>query len=455
VIVADVQEKRRAGMTLRGFLTVLLRRKWIVILVVAVAAALTARVALRAVAVYESAAKVLVSRGQQTTAFSPNVKLLSWEEELTSELETIRSAAIHQRAQALLERRGVRGPGGEPLRIDPAVVKAEVPGKSSVIEIRYQARKPMWAEEAVRALTLAYQEFRTSLRDQDPTDYLNREVEEIEGQIQLWEERRADFLAQVGSVELPQERAQLLSAKRALEMDLAMARSDVAEREARVRWLDELMRADAGSASAYAFSDPYQQGESVIITLRKMILQVKSEYFALRGQYTDSHPRVLALQERLGELERTLASEATAYLQYLHAQVQASGAKVASLQASLDFIDDQLLAFPDREARLSRLDRTLQSLRTTQEALVARRADALTTRIGLNFVDVLVLEEALPAYVVRTTDSVRLAVIPLFALLVAIGLAFLADGFDRSFRDREELEEQLRLPVLAEIPRFK
>lgn len=455
--MADLTDRRGSGLTLRGFLSVLLRRKWLVIIVCAVAVALTVQMALKAVPLYESAAKLLVSRGQQTTAFSPNVKLLSWEEELTSELETIRSAAVYQRAQALLEERGVKGPDGQVHRIDPARIEAEVPGKSSVIEIRYQNHDATVVEAVVRALADAYQEFRLSTREQDPTTYLNSELEELEEQILTWEERRATFLAQVGSVELPQERAQLLAAKRTLETDLATARSDVAERGARVQWLDDLMRGEegAGTSSAYAFSDPYQQGESVLITLRKMILDVKSDYFAARGEYTDSHPQVLALRERLTELERTLETEAQAYLQYLHAQVEASDAKVASLQASLDYIDDQLATFPDREAQLSRLDRTLESLRSTHEALVARRADALTTRIGLNFVDVLVLEEALPPYAVRTVDNVRLAVVPIFALLVAIGLAFLADGFDHSFREREELEAQLKLPVLGEIRQFK
>jgi uncharacterized protein involved in exopolysaccharide biosynthesis len=454
--VADTQERRGPGMTLRGFLSVLLRRKWIVIVIVAIAAVLAGRIALRAKPIYESYEKLLVSRGQQTTAFNANVKLLSWEEELTSELEVVRSAAIYQRAQSLIGEWGVTDPSGEVHRIDPTRIQAVVPGKSSVIEIVYRSPYRTVTDRVVKALGDAYKEFRTTTREQDPTAFLNQEIDDLETRIEQWERRRADYLSQVGSVELPQERAQLLSAERSLETDLAVARSDVAEREARVRWLQDLMHDEGrGGLAAYAFGDPYEKGESVVITLRKMILQVKSEYFAARGQYTDSHPQVLALKDRLDELEKTLTDEAAAYLDFLSAQVQAGWAKVASLQTSLDYIGDELTSFPDREAQLSRLDRMLTSLRETHAALVGRRADVLTTRLGSNLVDVVVLEEAVPPYAVRTVDSIRLAVIPIFALLVAIGLAFLADSLDHTFREREELEAQLRLPVLGEVRRFK
>jgi uncharacterized protein involved in exopolysaccharide biosynthesis len=444
-------------MTLRRFLTVLMRRKWIVLVVVAAAVVVTLRVALRATPLYESYSKLLVSRGQQTTAFNSNVKMLSWEEELTSELEAIRSAAVYQRAQQLVTESGLKGPGGEPYMIDPTMVLANVPGKSSVIHILYRSPDRQIVAEVVKALTQSYQEFRVATREQDPTDFLNAEITDIETQTQAWESRRSDFLTQVGSVELPQERAQLLSAKRMLETDLAVARSDVAEREARVLWLQGMLQGEngAGGAAAYTFNDPNERGESVIVTLRKMILTVKSEYFALRGEFTDSHPRVLALRERLDELEKTLGDEAQAYLGYLSAQVEATWAKVASLQASLDYLDEQLRSFPDREAQLSRMDRMLADLRTTQDALVARRADALTTRLGASLVDVVILELAVEPYAVHTVDNVRLAIIPIFALLVAIGFAFLADSLDPSFRDREELETQLRLPVLGEVRNFR
>jgi len=454
--VADAQDRRTQGMTLRGFLTVMLRRKWFVITVLLVTVAVVAHMAWTATTVFESYSKLLVSRGQQTTAFSPQMKLLSWEEELTSELETIQSAAVYQRAQEILDAQAVTGSAGEPVQIDPNRVAANTPGKSYVIHILYRSSERAIVGPVVQALTEAYRDFRTTTRGVDPTSFLDDEIDELETDIRAWEKRRAEFLASAGSVELPAERAQLLATRRQLEIDLAAARSEVAEREARVTWIQDLLQGeDESPERMYAFNDPYERGESVVMGLRRMIMTVQSEYFAAKSRYTESHPEVLMLRDRLVELRSALESEVAAYLGYQDAQLQAAWARVNSLQASQDFVDERLARFPDREAQLAAIDRTLRGLQATHTALVGRRVDAMTTRIGTNLRDVVILQDAVEPYAVRSVDAVRMAVVPAFALLVAIGLAFFADSMDASFRDRTELQRELNLPVLAEIERFK
>lgn len=454
--MADAQDRRTQGMTLRGFLTVMLRRKWFVITVLLVTVAVVAHMAWTATTVFESYSKLLVSRGQQTTAFSPQMKLLSWEEELTSELETIQSAAVYQRAQEILDAQAVTGSAGEPVQIDPNRVAANTPGKSYVIHILYRSSERAIVGPVVQALTEAYRDFRTTTRGVDPTSFLDDEIDELETDIRAWEKRRAEFLASAGSVELPAERAQLLATRRQLEIDLAAARSEVAEREARVTWIQDLLQGeDESPERMYAFNDPYERGESVVMGLRRMIMTVQSEYFAAKSRYTESHPEVLMLRDRLVELRSALESEVAAYLGYQDAQLQAAWARVNSLQASQDFVDERLARFPDREAQLAAIDRTLRGLQATHTALVGRRVDAMTTRIGTNLRDVVILQDAVEPYAVRSVDAVRMAVVPAFALLVAIGLAFFADSMDASFRDRTELQRELNLPVLAEIERFK
>ena len=97
----------------------------------------------------------------------PN-ELLSWEEELTSELETIRSAKIYLRAQEMLAEMGVLEVNGTRYQINPRKVDANTPGKSSIVHILYQDREPETVEQVVRALTQSYKEFRSEGRAPDP-----------------------------------------------------------------------------------------------------------------------------------------------------------------------------------------------------------------------------------------------------------------------------------------------
>jgi succinoglycan biosynthesis transport protein ExoP len=455
--VAESTDSRSSSASIRDFLTVAFRHKWIIIAVVAVTVGVTILTAVRAAPVYESFSKLLVSRGQTTTAYSSNLKLLSWEEELSSELEAIRSAKIFKRAQEILDEQGATDSTGASIRIDPAKVNANTPGKSHVIHIIYRAPAREVVRPIVGALTQAYQEFRSNTRGQDPTEFLDVEISRLRTEIADWERRRADFLMREGAVELPQERQNILATKRSLEVQLAEAAAEIAERQARVQWMEGDMLAEPSlePPEVYPFGDPYGRGEPAILVLRKLILNTRAEYIEAKAQYTDNHPRVLALRERVEELEAAMSEESEAYIGYMTAQLQVARAKAASLEASLDYINQQLREFPDREAQLSQLDRTIESLRTTHDALVRRRADALTLRLGSMGWDVVVLQEAVPPFRVGRLDYVRLAVIPIFALLVSIGLAFLLDSLDQTFREVKEVETYLRVPSLAAIHRFR
>jgi polysaccharide biosynthesis transport protein len=454
--VADSSDTRQ-GATLRDFLSVLFRRKWIVLVLVAATVAIMLRLTLNTAPVYESYSKILVSRGQFTTAFAPNLKLLTWEEELTSELEAVRSARIYKRAQEILAPDSLVDAKGNPYVIDPARITASIPGKSSVIQINYRGADPEQVRRTVQALTRSYEEFRTETRVQDPSEQLQKQIDDLDAELSLWEQRRSEYLTQEGSVELPQERLQLLTERRTVESDLSTAEALVAEKEARVLWTRQLLHGDTLNAAGklYAFGDTDERGESILTQLRKMLLNTEAEYYDARSQYTEGHPKVLALKERLDQLRAALDREGEAYLSFISAQLEAARAHAQSLQSSLDYLDQRLGRFPDREAQLARFDRAIGSLTSTHDALVKREGDALSNRIGSSPFDVVVLQDAVEAYRVRGVDRVRLAVIPIFALLVAIGLAFLVDNLDPSFKEVREVEAQLKVPMLGEVRRFR
>ncbi len=455
----DLAETGEHRGSLEDFLSVVFRRIWILVAAVGVTVVAMLYVTLTSAPIFESSSKVLVSRGQQTSAFAPTIKVLSWEEELSSELETIRSARIYLHAQKLLDARGILGADGEPFQIEPRGVDASTPGKSSVIYIRYKGEERDVARPVVQALTQAYREFRTQGRTPDPTGYLQQEIDGLQTEIAEWERRRAEFLINEGAVQVPEERTALLDARRIIGTNLASATSRVAEQESQLEWMRSLVaqaKAERSTTSFYTFGEAYQQrGEPVLQVLQRRILDTKTAYFAARAQYTESHPTVLAFRDELEDLQETLWEEADAYAQYLDARLSSSRAQAASLAASLDFVNSQLSAYPDREAQLGQLDRTIETLKVTHSALVRRKIDAVTTRVGSNPWDVVVLQEASEPYVVRTRDYVRLGIIPIFSLLLGLGLAFLFDSLDHSLKDRAEAEAHLKLPVLASVSRFR
>ncbi len=441
------------------FIRVLHRRGWIVLGTFGVTVAVILIVLLSSETIYQSHSQLLVNRGQSVNAFAPSVRTLPWEEELSSELETIKSARIYERAQEFLDTQNLKTQAGEPYKIRARFIDVSTPGKSNIIYIYYRDRNPEIAQAVVRSLTQAYKEFRTDERRLDPTAFLQQEIDQLSDELAEWERRRAEFLVQEGSVAIVEERSSLLDTRRQIETQLAGVRANVAERKARLEWMQELLATLQGegdiSADMYVFGEADLRSDLSMSTLRRTILDTKAEYYDARSKYTDNHPRVLALADRLRELNIELRREAEGYTRHLEALHQAALAQETSLEASLNYVNAQLGAFPDREAQLAALDRTISTLRNNHEALVRRRLDALTTQVGSSPWDVVVLQDAVEAQPMRTRDYVRMAIFPILSLLLGLGLAFLLDNLDHTLKDRAEAETHLKVPVLAAVSQFR
>jgi len=453
--MADRRDSVEHNGSFNDFFSVVFRRKWIIIAPIIAAALVIAYLYVSNVPMYFSYSKLLVNRGEQKSAYTQGVQLLSWEEELTSEREIISSSAIYLRAHELLRESPLSSQIGEDYEITQRRVSTHTPGKSHIINITYEDPDSIAAQEAVRALTKAYCEFRSEIRTLDPLLYLQAEIDTIQAEIVEYETKRADFLAGEGSVDLVQERNHLLSEKRSLSTALETARADWAIQHARLVWTQGLVdraKSDKNMSMIMPLQPSgYFRENSALSQISDIMVQTRSELITAKGQYTDDHPRVLALTERIDELYIELIEAANGYISQLEAYTGVTEAKLNSLQGSLDFINEQLSGFPHREAALASLDRTLGNLRDTYDVYVRKRVDVMTTKIGASPWDVTLLEDASTPVVRRSKDYVRFLLLLIVSSLIGLGLAFAFDNLDHTLKGRSEAEALLRVPVLASV----
>ena len=87
--------------TVKDFLEVVFRRKWIIVGIVFVATFIVVFLNVSGTATFESSAKVLVKRGESQGVFAQYVRTLSWEEEIASQIEMMKSIVVIDRANEL------------------------------------------------------------------------------------------------------------------------------------------------------------------------------------------------------------------------------------------------------------------------------------------------------------------------------------------------------------------
>jgi uncharacterized protein involved in exopolysaccharide biosynthesis len=362
------------------------------------------------------------------------------------------------RAQKILDESGAVDSNGQRIRFSPGGVSPTTTGKSAVIVISYTSPDPVTSQEALRALTRAYMDWRAEQRSVPYVEsFFQDEMDSVRERLEDWEQRRADFMAEEGIVNPRSERDNLLRHRADAASRLMVENARVADLSARLEAIEQLQeerRLDP-DIDIYGLGDAEFNDETLLFHLRRELTARRAEYFEKRGRLTDDHPEVLSARQVLEQLELQFDREIQSYVRFLDARIAVARARVASLEATINGVDEQLHGLPDKAARLAQYDRIISALETDYSTLAERHIQAKVQTSGRPEWKVILLQPASKAMRLRTRDYVRSALIPLFALLIGVALAFIVDGLDHSVKDAADAEEHLRVNVLGSLSKFR
>ena len=208
----------------------------------------------------------------------------------------------------------------------------------------------------------------------------------------------------------------------------------------------------------------------VLQQLQTQLSQVQVQLATAEQQYTDSHPTVIALKQQEQQLQGEIARQQSTVTastntvpnplyqqlqqqqaQY-QAQVAADQAQITELQRQRTALNPTLAKLPAQAAELADLQRAAQSAQDVYSALQQKFNNANIAR-DTALSDVTVTQPAAPnAARVSPNIILNLLLGILLGLTLAIVGAFVIDYLDGSIKDEREVEEELALPPLAQIP---
>ncbi len=197
--------------TVKDFLEVIFRRKWIIVGVVVISTVLVLFLNLREPAGYESTGKMLVKRGEAPGVFNSYVRVLTWEEEIASQIEMVKSQVVLGRANEMLESFLPEG-----YETSESVIAGNtgsgVISTSNVLWVTYTSSDPVFAEAAVNAIINSYKEYYQKIRTpREMDDFFKEELSNIERDLEYWRARKSQLEKEWGIVDITaQERNTLL-----------------------------------------------------------------------------------------------------------------------------------------------------------------------------------------------------------------------------------------------------
>jgi uncharacterized protein involved in exopolysaccharide biosynthesis len=449
---------------------------------------------------YEAEMKILVKRERADPVVTPGPSsqgqlwLAVTEEELNSEVELLRShdllakvvaatglyqqldAGIGARLGRMLSRVNRGAPSAERRIARAAEQLADTLSiqplrKSNVIQIRYVSGDPEESVAVLRGLADHYLEKHLAVhRPSGAFAFFENEAERYRGQLTLVQARLEHDRREEGVVSV--DGAKDAGFRRALDLEAIeqTTRVQIAETEERVRALEK----QAASIPPRTTTEIRTTPGRVIEQLQATMTPLELKRMELLRVFKPTYPSIQEIDAQIAKLQAAIAAAKESPLveettnrdptsDYLRAELAKNRSELPALRARASATAQLLSASRERVRRLEQMGATQQTLMReakqaednylvyVQKREEARISDALDAQ---RIVNVAIVEEAtLPT----EPSGPRRALLLLFgaglAGILSVGLAFIKDYVDPSFRTPSEVRAYLGLPVLASMPR--
>lgn len=355
----------------------------------------------------------------------------------------------------------------------------KIGGTSSfdIYSISYNNADPKLAKNVVQSLLTIFIEGSLGDKKQDSSNairFIDDQIKQYEEKLVAAENAMKDFKLKNSAVLSGKdgdysgklaESAEMLNQARLALVEAEQARNSI-KRE--IAGEEPILGSETKQAEPQAVDNP---------ELDSRIQALNKNLDALRMQFTEQHPDVVAAKRLIAQLEARKQEEAkkrapgttttigknySPVLQQLKVALSDAEARVAAMKARVDEYSARYArlkamssAVPELEAQMSQLNRDYQVNKANYEKLLASRESAkLSNNISAN-TDMMAFRiidpPTVPARPSGPNRPQLFSMVLLFALLAGVGVALLISQIRPTFVSHAQLREVTGLPVLGSV----
>jgi succinoglycan biosynthesis transport protein ExoP len=484
------QEAEEIG--LREYIDVIMRRKWLVVTVLALVFLSTLIFTLASTKIYEAIAVVEVSQE------SPNVT--TFQEVLGSEIqarefyetqvELLNSKAMIDRVIEKLDlidypviRQTVFGDGklalrrrigdavknfsmgilnrseGETVDTDAAErqvvaeyiaenLKITPSRKSMLIQVAFRSPDGELSQSVVNTLIEDFVSWKMELKVDASAlarDFLMMQMDRAKINLEKAEERLNEFAKQAGIVSLDARMNSIYRHLEELNSAFAAAEADMITKEAAYQ---QALKGDPADM-------PQVLESNLIASLRNTYADLNAQYEELNTTYHDDYPKVKILKARMETIAAMIDAQEKGIFRAIENEYQASQKVVAAMEKRIQQQKAQVLDLNDRATQYSIMAREVETNKEIYQSLL-QRAKEIESMAGISSSNIQVVNQAdLPLKAVKPNVMLNLALALALGALGGIGCAFLAEHFANTVTHPNEISDRFQIPLLGTIPQSK
>ena len=315
--------------------------------------------------------------------------------------------------------------------------------ESNVVAVKYSSSDPKTAAEVANALVKIYVTSTAETNSQPTTrarDWIAGQIEDLRKKVANSDARIEEFRSQAG---LLQGENSTLGTQELSELNtqITVAEGVRTEAEQRAKSIKNIL---ATKGTVVGSTDVLNS--TIVQSLREQQVASARRVAELSATYLPGHPKMMAAQNDLKNIDRQIRSEALKLVDSLDQQAKIAEAREQALRARLEEMKGRESTANLASVKLKALERESAADKALLESLLLRYADAsarqdLSTQPGMARI---IQQAAIPTSPSFPKSGPLVMLITLAGLALALGLSFLVEIMSAANR--------LGTPVVNEAP---
>ena len=276
-------------------------------------------------------------------------------------------------------------------------------------------------------------------------NYLEDQLAEMKGRLEQSERALVEFAQEEGLVNMGDGTS--LASQNLTELNAQLA-------AAQAQRIAAQARAAQASGSSGAALPADMLANSIIRTLQQQRAQLQAEYQEQLQVFKPEYPSMQQLQGQIDALDASIAKELAAIRASVQAEYAAALAQENMLVAKIDELRNATLNVDQRSIRYNILKREVDTNRELYDGLLQRFKE-IGVAGGVTANNIAIVDRAqVPQSRYKPNLALNLALGLVLGLMLGVLIALVLEFLDDTLKTPDDIEQRLRVPLLGIIPKL-
>ncbi|MFI5021905.1 MAG: GumC family protein [Alphaproteobacteria bacterium] len=282
------------------------------------------------------------------------------------------------------------------------------------------------------------------------SDWLKQHAEELHERVIESEQKLEDYRRQSGIVDTGGASVYQSQLGR-LNEELVLARTKLAESDARARQVQELVKSGNLDTAAAVLDS------KIIQSLTDQEAQVSRKLAELKTQLKDTHPQVKLTEHELADIKGKISSEVQKIAANLSNELTISRARAGDLAGQVANMERKVGQQNESEVTLRSLESEVKANKTLYETLLGRLKETdVQQDASMQQPDARIISRAtVPSIPYYPRRGLLIMAALVVSAALGMALALVVEHLDSGFRSLSQVESLTGMPTLALVPKLK